>query len=125
MADALSSPASARTRTDSSRGRSRAAPTAASLGRARGTILWMFLLATMALAALNAQRVALGGIRAYQQTLSPLATRIGIRCRFTPSCSRYAEAVIERDGVLRGGWKAIKRVARCSPLTALGTRDEP
>jgi putative membrane protein insertion efficiency factor len=85
----------------------------------------MFLVAMMALVALNAERVALGGIHAYQHTVSPLATHIGIRCRFTPSCSRYAETVIERDGVLRGGWKSLKRVARCNPLTPFGTRDQP
>jgi hypothetical protein len=79
----------------------------------------------MVLVALNAPGVALGGIHAYQHTVSPLATRLGIRCRFTPSCSRYAEAVIKRDGVLRGGWRSLKRVARCNPLTPFGTRDEP
>jgi putative membrane protein insertion efficiency factor len=88
-------------------------------------ILWILLLATMGLVALNAQRVALGGIHAYQHTVSPLATHIGILCRFTPSCSRYAETVIERDGVLRGGWKSLKRVARCNPLTPVGSRDDP
>jgi len=85
----------------------------------------MFLLAAMALAALNAQSVALGGIHAYQHTVSPLATRLGIRCRFTPSCSRYADVVIRRDGVVLGGWRSLKRVARCNPLTLFGTRDEP
>jgi len=35
-----------------------------------------------------------------------------MRCRFTPTCSRYAEAVIARDGVIRGGMKAITRIAR-------------
>lgn len=73
----------------------------------------------------NARAIALGGIHGYQRVLSPLAARAGLRCRFTPTCSRYAETVIERDGVLRGGWKATKRVARCGPWTAPGTRDEP
>ena len=67
----------------------------------------------------------IGSIHVYQRTLSPTARRIGIRCRFTPSCSRYAEAVIARDGVVRGGWKSIKRIARCGPWTPQGTRDEP
>jgi putative membrane protein insertion efficiency factor len=73
----------------------------------------------------NAQSIALGGIHGYQRSLSPLAARIGLRCRFTPSCSRYAETAIARDGVVRGGWKAVKRIARCNPLTPFGTRDEP
>jgi putative membrane protein insertion efficiency factor len=81
-------------------------------------------LAALALA-WNAQAIAIGGIHGYQHALSPLAARIGLRCRFTPTCSTYAEAVIVRDGVLRGGWKAVARVARCNPLTAMGTHDDP
>jgi uncharacterized protein len=73
----------------------------------------------------NAQAIALGGIHGYQRALSPLAARVGLRCRFTPTCSVYAETVIARDGIARGGWKAIKRVARCNPLTPMRTRDEP
>ena len=75
--------------------------------------------------ALNAQPLALAGIRTYQHTLSPLAARAGLRCRFAPTCSRYAEVVIARDGIVRGGWKAVKRVARCGPWTQMGTRDDP
>jgi hypothetical protein len=74
---------------------------------------------------LRAQPIALAGIRGYQRALSPIAARAGIRCRFTPTCSRYAETVIARDGVLRGGLKAVARIARCGPWTAPGTRDDP
>ena len=74
---------------------------------------------------LYAQPIALAGIHGYQRAIAPLASRAGIRCRFTPSCSRYAEAVIARDGLVRGGWKSLKRVARCNPLTTPGTREDP
>jgi putative membrane protein insertion efficiency factor len=74
---------------------------------------------------LNAQAVAIQAIHVYQRVLAPAADRIGMRCRFTPSCSRYAEVVIRRDGVTRGGWAALKRIARCNPLTPPGTRDDP
>src|SRR5439155_24452608 len=93
--------------------------------KSRATILSVLLLALIAAATLNAQHVTLAAIHAYQHRLSPLAARAGIRCRFEPTCSRYAEAVIRRDGVLRGGWTSIQRVARCNPLTPAGTRDEP
>jgi putative membrane protein insertion efficiency factor len=73
----------------------------------------------------NAQTLALAGIHAYQRALAPLAARAGMRCRFTPTCSRYAEAVIARDGVVRGGFKAVARIARCGPWTRPGTRDDP
>ena len=74
---------------------------------------------------LNAQAVAIQAIHVYQRTLAHAADRVGMRCRFTPSCSRYAETVIARDGVTRGGWAALKRIARCNPLTTPGTRDDP
>ena len=75
--------------------------------------------------ALKAQPLAIAGIHTYQQTLSPLAARVGLRCRFNPTCSRYAETVVARDGVVRGGWKAVKRIARCGPWTPMGTVDAP
>lgn len=52
-------------------------------------------------------------IRAYQLLLSPF---LGDSCRFTPSCSAYASEAIDCHGPLRGGWLAIRRIARCHPL---------
>jgi putative membrane protein insertion efficiency factor len=77
------------------------------------------------LLAVAGQPIALGAIHGYQRLLAPAAERIGWRCRFTPTCSRYAEAVITRDGTLRGGWKALTRIARCGPWTTMGTVDPP
>ena len=70
-------------------------------------------------------RLAVAGIHLYQRALSPAAARSGAVCRFTPTCSRYAEAVIARDGIVRGGWLALRRVARCGPWTPAGTKDVP
>jgi uncharacterized protein len=74
---------------------------------------------------LNAQTLTIRSIHLYQRAISPAAARIGFRCRFTPTCSRYAETVIARDGVVRGGAKALRRIARCGPWTARGTVDPP
>ena len=81
----------------------------------------------MAIAALTlyAQPLAIQSIHLYQRAGAPIAARIGLRCRFTPTCSRYAEAVVARDGVVRGGWKTFTRIARCNPWTPSGTRDDP
>ena len=51
-------------------------------------------------------------IRVYQWTISTL---LGPNCRFYPSCSQYAAEAIERFGVLRGAWLAVKRIGRCHP----------
>jgi len=82
------------------------------------------LLAACAIA-WNAQALTLASIHMYQRDLAPAAARIGLRCRFTPTCSRYAETVIARDGIVRGGLKALGRIARCNPLTPPGSRDDP
>ncbi len=56
-------------------------------------------------------------IRAYQRLISPL---LGPRCRFHPSCSQYALEAIERHGPVKGGWLALRRIARCHPLNPGG-----
>jgi hypothetical protein len=58
------------------------------------------------------KRVALVAIRVYQLALSPL---LGPCCRYEPTCSRYAAVCVERFGVLRGAWLALKRILRCHP----------
>jgi putative membrane protein insertion efficiency factor len=54
-----------------------------------------------------------GAIRLYQRVLSPL---LAPACRFYPSCSEYAAQLIEREGVWRGGRRALYRLSRCSPF---------
>jgi len=70
-------------------------------------------------------RVAVSAIHAYQRHLSPWLGRAGVECRFTLSCSRYAETVIARDGLAQGGVRAVARVLRCGPWTPPGTVDPP
>lgn len=56
--------------------------------------------------------LALALLRAYQYFLRPL---LGANCRFYPSCSDYAREAIERHGVVRGSWLAVRRLGRCHP----------
>jgi uncharacterized protein len=51
-------------------------------------------------------------IVAYQRLVSPL---LGPRCRYEPSCSRYAVEAIRRFGILKGLVLAAWRVLRCNP----------
>ncbi len=67
-------------------------------------------------------RVAIGLVRGYQVTLSPLFTG---SCRFDPSCSRYAMAALEQHGLVKGAWLAIRRLARCHPLGGSGLDPVP
>jgi hypothetical protein len=57
-------------------------------------------------------------IRAYRLALSPL---LGPHCRFQPTCSAYALEALTRHGLVKGGWLALKRLARCHPVSWLGS----
>jgi putative membrane protein insertion efficiency factor len=70
-------------------------------------------------------RALIAGIHLYRQTTSPWMPAIGARCRFEPTCSRYAEASIRRHGALFGSARALGRLARCGPWTPAGTIDLP
>lgn len=41
-------------------------------------------------------------------------------CRFFPSCSEYAHDAITMHGPGRGGWLAVRRLARCRPFGPSG-----
>ena len=56
-------------------------------------------------------------VRFYQLAISPLMAN---HCRFEPTCSRYAIIAIERHGVLKGSWMAVRRIGRCRPGVAGG-----
>jgi len=52
-------------------------------------------------------------MRGYQLTVSPL---LGPCCRFAPNCSTYAVEAVQRYGLRRGSWRALRRVLRCHPF---------
>lgn len=56
----------------------------------------------------------------YQYAISPL---IGPRCRFYPTCSTYAVEAIKIHGAIKGGYLALRRIARCHPFSEGG--DDP
>lgn len=63
-------------------------------------------------------------IEEYRQHIAP-HLRGRIQCRFTPTCSAYGLSAVKKYGGVRGGWRAVKRIARCNPTTPMGTVDLP
>lgn len=63
------------------------------------------------------QRMILLLLSAYKRWLSPL---LPPACRFHPTCSEYAIEAVRRHGAARGGWMALRRLARCHPLNPGG-----
>ena len=56
-------------------------------------------------------------IRFYQYAISPM---LPPRCRYTPTCSQYAVEAVSKHGAFKGGWLALKRIARCHPFGSSG-----
>ncbi len=56
-------------------------------------------------------------IVAYRRFISPLKPA---SCRFYPTCSQYAITAIEKYGVIKGCFMALKRILRCHPFNPGG-----
>ena len=69
-----------------------------------------------------ARLFGIGLVRLYQLTLSGF---VGGHCRHLPTCSEYAYEAIARHGLVRGGWLAARRVARCGPFGSSGLDPVP
>lgn len=68
-------------------------------------------------AATVARRGALEFIRLYQVFVSPA---LPPSCRFYPTCSSYAYGAVEKWGLGRGAWLALRRLLRCHPFGGHG-----
>lgn len=67
---------------------------------------------------------ALAAIDQYRAHVSPRLHGV-VTCRFTPTCSAYGRESIRKYGLAVGGWRTVKRIARCNPWTKIGTFDPP
>ena len=63
------------------------------------------------------RRAFIGLITFYQHALSPYMPGA---CRYTPTCSHYAQEAIQRHGIGRGLWMTVRRLSRCHPLGGRG-----
>jgi putative membrane protein insertion efficiency factor len=56
-------------------------------------------------------------IHLYRRAISPF---LPPRCRFDPTCSRYAIHALEHHGFRKGSWLILKRLFRCHPFGGWG-----
>ncbi|MBD3180480.1 MAG: membrane protein insertion efficiency factor YidD [Candidatus Latescibacteria bacterium] len=66
------------------------------------------------------EKTAIILIKIYRSAVSPYHLPV---CRFTPSCSKYAEEAIRKYGIIAGGRRAIKRILRCHPFSSASGYD--
>jgi putative membrane protein insertion efficiency factor len=61
--------------------------------------------------------IALLPVFFYRAAISPLKPAT---CRYTPTCSEYAIQAVRKHGIFKGGWLALRRIARCHPWGGSG-----
>jgi putative membrane protein insertion efficiency factor len=63
------------------------------------------------------RQILIALIKLYRYAISPY---MAPSCRYTPTCSSYAIEAVERHGIFRGSWLAMRRVSRCHPWHEAG-----
>jgi len=66
--------------------------------------------------------IVISVIRFYQRGISPFTPAA---CRYRPTCSEYARLAVERHGLGRGVWLAVRRIGRCHPWGGSGLDPVP
>jgi len=56
-------------------------------------------------------------VRFYQVAISPYMPS---SCRYSPTCSHYTIEALNKHGLLKGSWYAIKRISSCHPWGGSG-----
>ncbi len=56
-------------------------------------------------------------IRFYQVAISPYTPSA---CRYQPTCSQYSAEALQKHGLFKGSWLALKRIASCHPWGGSG-----
>ena len=59
------------------------------------------------------KRILLALIAFYRNHISPNTPPA---CRFTPTCSQYAQEAITKYGAAKGSYLALRRLLRCHPF---------
>jgi len=57
-------------------------------------------------------RFLIGLITVYQKAISPW---LPSACRYTPTCSQYAQEALRKYGAVKGSGLAARRLLRCHP----------
>lgn len=66
------------------------------------------------------KKIVLLIIKCYKKTLSPVFEFWGIKCKYYPTCSEYAFQAVEKYGVMKGCFLAVKRILKCNPISKGG-----
>lgn len=56
----------------------------------------------------------------YRKNISSFFSKIGVECKYYPTCSEYSLQAIKKYGALKGSLLSIKRIFKCNPFSKGG-----
>lgn len=59
-------------------------------------------------------------LKIYKKIISPFIEKLGIHCKFYPSCSEYMMQAIKKYGCFKGILLGMKRILKCHPFAKGG-----
>jgi putative membrane protein insertion efficiency factor len=62
-------------------------------------------------------KILIAVVKLYKMIISPL---LPPSCRFFPTCSIYCIEALQKHGLLKGAFLAVKRILRCNPFSKGG-----
>ncbi|MEK4303568.1 membrane protein insertion efficiency factor YidD [Oceanobacillus sp. FSL K6-0251] len=69
-------------------------------------------------------KILISFVRFYQLFISPIKPK-RVKCRFYPTCSKYAILSIQKYGAIKGVKNTINRLKRCRPDNTESCIDYP
>ena len=66
------------------------------------------------------KQIMINIIKIYKKHFSIYFEKAGIRCKFYPTCSKYAIQAYNKYGFFKGSFLVIKRILKCNPFSKGG-----
>jgi len=66
------------------------------------------------------KKIMINIIKFYKKHISIYLKKIGVECKYCPTCSEYALQAYEKYGFLKGTFLTIKRILKCNPFSKGG-----
>jgi len=59
----------------------------------------------------------IGLVKLYKRCFAPY---VPYQCKYSPSCSEYCIAALQKKGILKGGLLTVIRIMKCNPFSSGG-----
>ena len=66
------------------------------------------------------KKIMINIIKFYKKHISICFEKVGVKCKFYPTCSEYAIQAYEKYGFIKGTFLSMKRILRCNPFSKGG-----